>query len=552
MKNIGAKIKYLLRLHLVLLLVASCLAQAAADDADFTVPWRYATALNLEPVMVSLPVFERESEFINLRLDNDLKQPGTEHEESGQAGNATVYMLSAVIALVLAYTLIDYLFSIGRLSAAAIYVSVKVKFIIAFTLAIIWTALSIYLARYWYDDLSGHIGAGLAALLILGIAIIPGFMNAFLLSSLIMDRRPERVKVTEYPPLTILIAAYNEAASIAKTIHSIELQHYPAALEVIVIDDGSSDATVDVVNKEMARYPWLELIHQKENGGKARALNQGLAVASHGLIVTLDADSCLHQDALQKIVERFFGDPLNTRAVAGTVLVQNSRASWIAGAQEWEYFHGISAMKRVQSLFQGTLVAQGAFSLYEKQTLIEVGGWPDCVGEDIVLTWALLNRGYRVGHSEDACVFTSVPTTLKQFMRQRRRWSRGMIEAFKKHPGILFTPRLTTFFIYWDLLLPLLDFVFTVFFIPGLMLALVGYFWIVGPMTLTLLPIGMAMNYTMYFFGKKMFDKGRLHVRANMEGFLIYAIGYNLILQPVCLLGYVSEFINLKRSWGTK
>lgn len=432
------------------------------------------------------------------------------------------------------------------------YVSVRAKFVIAFIFAISWCALSVYLARYWFEELSSHIGVTYAALVILGIAIIPGFMNAFLLAGLILDRRPAHVKLNEYPPLTILIAAFNEAAIIAKTIKSIELQHYPAPLQVIVIDDGSSDVTGAIVTEEMVHYPWLSLIQMQKNGGKAKALNQGLSQACYKLVVTLDADSYLYQAALQSIVERYLGDPPDTRIVAGTLLVRNSRESWITRAQEWDYFHGIASIKRVQSLFQGTLVAQGAFSLYDKQALIEMGGWPDCVGEDIVLTWAALKHGYRVGHSEDACVFTTVPATLKQFSRQRQRWSRGMIEAFKKHPGILLIPRLSTFFIYWNLLFPLLDFVFTLFFVPGLIMAFFGHFWIVGPMTLALLPIGMAMNYMMYHVGKQMFDKKGLGIRTNFEGFLIYTIAYNLIMQPVCLLGYFSEFLNLKKKWGTK
>jgi biofilm PGA synthesis N-glycosyltransferase PgaC len=215
---------------------------------------------------------------------------------------------------------------------------------------------------------------------------------------------------------------------------------------VIVIDDGSKDATAEIVTAAMAHYPWLKLIRLEKNGGKAKALNQGFAQSHYHIIVTLDADSYLFVDSLQRIVERYFQDPANTKAISGAVLVRNSRESWINKAQEWDYFHGIAAIKRVQSLFQGTLVAQGAFSLYDRNTLIEVGGWPDCVGEDIVLTWAILNRGYRVGHSEDACIFTNVPATLKQFSRQRQRWSRGMMEAFKKHPSILLSPRLSTFF----------------------------------------------------------------------------------------------------------
>ena len=388
--------------------------------------------------------------------------------------------------------------------------------------------------------------------MILGIAIIPGFMNAFLFSSLLLDRRPARIKLNVYPSITIMTAAYNEESGIVETLKGIALQHYSGPLEVIVINDGSKDATAALLEAEKVNYPWLKVINIPLNGGKSKALNLGFTQSSHELIITLDADSYLYKDALQSIVERYMEDPQNTRAVAGTILVRNSRESWIARVQEWDYFHGIAAIKRVQSLFQGTLVAQGAFSLYNKKTLIEVGGWPDGVGEDIVLTWAILNAGYRVGHSEDACVFTNVPATLKQFSRQRQRWSRGMIEAFKKHPGILLKPRLSTVFIYWNLLFPLLDMIFTLSFIPGIVLALLGYYWIVGPMTLALLPIAMGMNYLMFSTEKAMFDKNGLRVRNNLQGFVIYSLAYNLIMQPVCFLGYFSELLNLKKNWGTK
>ncbi len=433
-----------------------------------------------------------------------------------------------------------------------LYFSVNVKFGIALACSIAWTTFSVYAARYWFDQLSGHIGLVLAGTVIMGIAIIPGFMNAFLFSSLILDRRPKRTKLNVYPALTILTAAYNEQATIIETLNGIERQHYSGPLEVIVIDDGSTDATAALLVAHQAHYPWLKVINVARNGGKSRALNLGLAQSRHDLIVTLDADSFLHRDSLQSIVERYMEDPKNTRAIAGTVLVHNSRESWITKAQEWDYFHGISAIKRVQSLFQGTLVAQGAFSIYSKAILIEVGGWPDGVGEDIVLTWAILNAGYRVGHSEDACVFTTVPATLKQFSRQRQRWSRGTIEAFKKHPGILITPRLSTCFIYWNLLFPLLDMIFTLSFIPGLVLALFGHYWIAGPMTLALIPLAMGMNYLMFTTEKAMFDSRGLRVRRNIEGFIIYALGYNLIMQPVSFLGYLSEMLNLKKNWGTK
>jgi poly-beta-1,6-N-acetyl-D-glucosamine synthase len=432
------------------------------------------------------------------------------------------------------------------------YLSVRTKFVLALIGSSIWTLLSVWLAHEWFTDLITHIGLLPGIFLIAGIAIVPGFMNSFLLCSLLLDRRPVRKTLESYPSLTILVAAYNEEASIADTLKSIASQHYPGELQVIVINDGSIDRTSSIVRGHLSGYPWLTLIDLEKNAGKANALNQGLKIARGELVLTVDADSYLYREALRSIVERYREDPPHTRAVAGTVLVRNSRVSWIAQAQEWDYFHGIAAIKRTQSLFQGTLVAQGAFSLYDRATVVQLGGWPICVGEDIVLTWAILKAGYRVGHCEDACLFTNAPATLKQFVRQRRRWARGMIEAFKHHPGILLKPQLPTFFIYWNLLFPLMDLAFTIGFIPGLILALFGHYWIVGPMTLALIPLGLAMNLFMFWVEVQMFNHHHLKVRKNALGFFIYVFIYAMLMQPICLMGYLSEIFNIRKTWGTK
>lgn len=432
------------------------------------------------------------------------------------------------------------------------YISVRAKFVLCLVVAMAWMALSIWLSRPWHADLVGHVGTLLATVLILFIAIVPGFMNAFLVTGLLLDKRPPRRMLASYPPLSVLIAAYNEEAFIGDTIRSIDRQNYPAELEVIVLDDGSQDRTAAIVRDLAAQRPWLRCISMGRNGGKARALNRGLTVARHELIVTLDADSCLFGDALRRIVERHASDPAGTHAVAGTTLARNSRESWLTKAQEWDYFHGIAAVKRVQSLNQGTLVAQGAFSLYRTATLRELGGWPETVGEDIVLTWAMLEKGYRVGYCENSIVFTNVPNTLRQFFRQRQRWARGMIEAFKFHPRVLFKPRLSTFFIWWDLAFPLVDIAYTLGFIPGLILAAFGIFWIAGPMTLSLVPLTLVINAEMYRTEKKMFAEQQLHVRRNLPGFLLYLLPYGMLSQPAAVMGYVSELLKFKKSWGTK
>ena len=432
-----------------------------------------------------------------------------------------------------------------------LYLSVKWKFFIALSAGVCWAVFSLWLARAWLSDFSGLVGVVPAHLVVFGIAIIPGFMNAFLVMSLLLDRRPKVQAPTQsLPGINILVAAYNEQDCIASTIESIAAQGYPGPLQVIVINDGSTDGTAKVLAG--LDHPWLQVINLTTNGGKAKALNRGLELAQQALTITVDGDSYLYRGALHNLVGRYLSDPSDTRAVAGAVLVRNSRTNLVTAAQEWDYFHGIAAIKRLQSLYHGTLVAQGAFSIYDTALLRELGGWPDTVGEDIVVTWAILERGWRVGFAENACVFTNVPTTWKQFIRQRQRWSRGLIEAFKAHWRLLFKPRMTTLFIWWNLLFPYMDLVFTLAFIPGVLLALFGIYWIAGPLTLLLLPMAGLVNLVMFKIQSRMFSQQGLHVRSNRTGFLFYALCYSFVMQPACVVGYAKELFNRSKSWGTK
>ncbi|CAB3696593.1 hypothetical protein LMG27174_03453 [Paraburkholderia rhynchosiae] len=431
------------------------------------------------------------------------------------------------------------------------YLPVKLKFTIATTFAALWSALSFHLAQRWLGEMTVVFGAVWAYLILFGIAILPGGMNAFLMSSLLMDRRPRaHPAINPLPAISILVAAYNEEASIAQTIESIAKQAYGGPLQVIVVNDGSSDGTAAELDR--LDHPWLEVIHLPQNVGKARALNEGLKQVRHTITVTVDGDSYLYRDALENLIRRYLSDPPNTAAVAGAVLVRNSRTNLVTRIQEWDYFHGIAAVKRLQSLYQGTLVAQGAFSAYDTGVLSKLGGWPVAVGEDIVLTWAILKAGYRVGYAENACLFTNAPATWRQFIRQRQRWSRGLMEAFKVHWHLLFRPRMITLFIWWNLLFPYMDLVYTLAFLPGLVLALFGIYWVAGPMTLLVLPMAMAVNGLMYRIQSGMFTEQDLKVRRNVLGFLLYSLFYGLVLQPACVVGYVQEFVTRGKRWGTK
>lgn len=433
------------------------------------------------------------------------------------------------------------------------YISVRTKFILSCVFSVIWASVSIYVAEAWVSDLKSHIGSFLTYFSIYGIAIVPGAMNAFLVASLLLDKRPKRKPLDSYPPVTILIAAFNESRNLVSTIMSIARQQYPGELKVIIINDGSTDDTADVGRQLESNYSWVTLLDLKQNVGKANALNEALKLVQTDLTITIDGDCYLYKDALVNLVGRYCSDPENTVAVAGAVLARNSRKNLITAVQEWDYFHGIAAIKRLQSLYQGTLVAQGAFSLYETKPLKEVGGWPHTVGEDIVLTWSFLDKGYRVGFAEDACSFTNVPDNFTQFIKQRQRWSRGLVEAFKAHPKLLFKKRYTTLFIWWNLLFPYLDVAYTIAFLPGVIAAFFGYYWIAGLMTLLLLPLSLLVNGIMFYIQRRMFTSQGLKVRRNLTGFIGYAIFYSAVLQPACVLGYLKEIFNGSvKNWGTK
>ena len=438
-----------------------------------------------------------------------------------------------------------------------VYLTIRSKFAIALGVALLWTTFSIYLAQAWMHDLSLLTTPMFALWALTFIAFVPGFMNAFLATSLLLDARPARRKPSLYPGVTLLIAAYNEEAGIGATLESIAALRYSGPIQALVLNDGSKDATAARVEQARADLQFppnikVRLLDFSENRGKAAVLNSGLEAASHELICTIDGDSRLRANSLAEIVERYLSDPPGTVAVAGAVLVRNSRSSLITAAQEWDYFHGIAAVKRMQSMYHGTLVAQGAFSLYRRDALQTVGGWPESVGEDIVMTWALLKQGYRVGYAEDAIVFTDAPTSLRQFYQQRKRWSRGLVEAMQRHKSLLFKPRLSTLFVWWNCLFLPLDLTFTFVFIPGLVAALLGHFWIAGPLTLLLLPLAMVWNIIIFRIQREMFQDKGLYVRRNVGGFLFYVLVYAILMQPICLWGYVSELTGQRKKWGTK
>lgn len=279
-------------------------------------------------------------------------------------------------------------------------------------------------------------------------------------------------------------------------------------------------------------------------------MNTALKTVRSNIVATIDADTLLMPQSLTRAVARLLQSPSDTVAVAGSVLVRNSRGNALAKMQEWDYFLAIASVKRQQALLQGTLVAQGAFSIYRTKALREAGGWPDRIGEDIVLTWAMIENGGRTTFEPSAIAFTEVPERFTHFVRQRQRWARGMIEGLRDYgPRLVGKRKLLSHSILVNYLFPYLDGIYTLVFVPGILLALTGNFIIVGPMTLAVLPINILIASVMLSRQRRVFAEAGLRIRRNYFGFLGYLLLYAPIMSPVSFVGYMKELFRVKRRW---
>lgn len=426
-----------------------------------------------------------------------------------------------------------------------VYIKVPYKFLLSHIIAFSWMIFSIYVSLPWVNDLGMIVTKPAAILIIAGIGYIPGYINAFIVTSLLMDRQPRLLETSPNDEVTIIIACKNEERNIANTLRYIANQDYDGTINVIVVDNGSTDNTfysAKAAGEELSLN--IQVLYEKKPG-KYNALNY----ITTEYTVTLDADTLLHKSAIRYIISRIKSAPKEVCAVAGTVLVRNSRENFIAKLQEWDYFLGIASIKRMQGLYQGTLVAQGAYSLYKTEALRLMEGWPDAIGEDIVLTWNFLKHNLKVYFEPLAVAFTDVPITLKHLSRQRSRWARGMLEALKivkpwQHP-IFYVRYLTGI----NLVMPYLDFVYTFCWMPGLILAMFGRFWVVGPFTLFVMPLALFQNFILYRYQRHIFKRLGLRVRRNILGFVVYVLMYQMIMSPMSIIGYSQEILNLRRKW---
>jgi cellulose synthase/poly-beta-1,6-N-acetylglucosamine synthase-like glycosyltransferase/peptidoglycan/xylan/chitin deacetylase (PgdA/CDA1 family)/spore germination protein YaaH len=273
------------------------------------------------------------------------------------------------------------------------------------------------------------------------------------------------------PRVAVLIPAYNEEKVIARTIRSVMMSNYKN-LRIIVIDDGSTDDTLEVVRKT---YPAdlasgrLTLL-TKPNGGKAEALNFALNQTEEEIYVGIDADGVIAHDAISRLVCHFANPKIG--AVAGNAKVGNRVNLWTRW-QALEYITSQNFERRALDLFDVVMVVPGAIGAWRTSAVRDGGGYhPDTVAEDADLTMNILEQGYSVIYEDQALAFTEAPVDMNGLMRQRFRWSFGILQAVFKHLGAVTRHRAMGLFalpniIIFQILLPLVSPLIDLMFVAG-------------------------------------------------------------------------------------
>jgi peptidoglycan-N-acetylglucosamine deacetylase len=296
------------------------------------------------------------------------------------------------------------------------------------------------------------------------------------------------------PPrsVAVLVPAYNEEAVITKTIDGLLTSAAGDAFEIVIIDDGSTDRTSAVVRETYADDPRVRLL-TKANGGKAAALNHGLAYTKAEIVVAIDGDTVLSNDAIERLVAPF--DDPQVGAVAGKVVVGN-RSNLITRFQALEYAVGQNLDRRAFERFNAIGVVPGAIGAWRRGAVLAAGGYShDTLAEDADLTLSLQRAGWRVVSVPEAIAYTEAPETLRSFIKQRFRWTFGTLQVAYKHKGALLRrpsgvsmitlPNIVFFQFGFTLLAPVMDFLLVL----SILLVLSSYFLGSGGTPADLIPL---------------------------------------------------------------
>ena len=242
------------------------------------------------------------------------------------------------------------------------------------------------------------------------------------------------------PPVSVVVAAFNEEAVVARCLAAVCRSHYAGLVEILVIDDGSTDDTAEIVTSMSIRDQRIRLIRQA-NCGKPSALNRAFVEAQGEIVVTIDADTLLTPSTIDHLIRRFVDDGCRLGAVAGTVKVGNV-GNLITRWQALEYLIQIGVDRNAQDAVRAIMVVPGACAAWRRDAVLRAGGYSSqTLAEDCDLALQLQELGYRVVQCDRAESFTEAPETFRELSRQRFRWTFGNAQALWKHRSMIFNPR---------------------------------------------------------------------------------------------------------------
>lgn len=359
------------------------------------------------------------------------------------------------------------------------------------------------------------------------------------------ESHTDQISDAALPMITLVVPAYNEGLVIQPAIRSLLLLDYPN-YEVLVIDDGSSDDTYEkslAVAREDHDVP-IRVI-TKPNGGKADALNTGMTHARGEFILNMDGDTKLSRNTLRACIRHF--DNPSIGAVAGNVKVLNRDNIWTK-LQALEYVEGLAMARKAQSFMRAVNIIPGPLGMFRKTVLQQAGGYDhDTFAEDCDLTLKLLMRGWHIAYEPTAIAWVETPSRLLDLLKQRYRWTRGILQATRKHRSAMWNPTKAgiNFFILWYMLFegimwPFSTVLGNLFFVYiGLKYGVViflFYWWL----QLTILDI-VAASYCVI-------------VEEESPSLIMYSVGFRLfyitIIDISKVFATIEEWRGTKMTWG--
>src|SRR5438477_1211182 len=348
-----------------------------------------------------------------------------------------------------------------------------------------------------------------------------------------------------YPFVSIIVPAFNEGEVIQSSLSSLLELRYPY-YEIIAVDDGSTDGTFERMREfEGNHYGVKVSVFRKENSGKADTLNYGIRRSKAPIVVCMDSDSRLTPDALRYAVRHFSDQCVG--AVAGNVKVINRHNIWTK-LQALEYIEGLNIVRKAQAFFRSVNVIPGPIGIFRRKAIEATGGYDsDTFAEDFDMTVKILADGWKINYEPKAVAFTEAPEELLDIIKQRYRWSRGILQALRKQKHLLTrtnvhitTPLSLWYMIFEGLVWPAMNIFANLFFvwialIYGMTKLLVMW-WIL----LTILDLLIAVHAI-------------LMEREDL-GLAIYAVFYRsfyiLIIDVTKLFATLEELVGLDMSWG--